>query len=185
MNTEIDVRSILPAIRVPTLILHRANDLDSDVRGSRWMASQIQNARYVELPGQDHLAFVGDSDALLDEIQEFLTGTRPAIVVDRVLGTLLFTDIVGSTERAALIGNQRWADLNQAHFKILRHEIERFRGKEVQTTGDGILAISACAGVISVPLPRPRVNVPASIRRLPASVRLPAAIHFRSAAQLG
>ncbi len=140
MNTEIDTRSILPAIRVPTLILHRTNDHDSDVGGSRWMATQIPNAKYVELDGEDHLPFVGDAEVLLDEIQEFLTGTRSAVVPDRVLGTMLFTDIVGSTERAAELGNQRWADLNQAHFKILRRELERYRGHEIHTTGDGILA---------------------------------------------
>lgn len=140
MNTEIDICSILPAIRVPTLILHRSNDLDSDVRGARWMAAQIPDAKFVELQGNDHLPFVGDVDAILDEVQEFLTGTRQTILPDRVLGTLLITDIVASTERAAELGNQRWADLNQAHFKILRRELERFRGIEVHTTGDGILA---------------------------------------------
>lgn len=140
MNTEIDIRTILPAIRVPTLILHRTQDRDSNVGGSRWMATQIPNAKFVELDGADHLPFVGDADSLLDEVQEFLTGTRSAILPDRVLGSLLFTDIVGSTERAAELGNQRWGDLNQAHFKILRRELERYRGHEVHTTGDGILA---------------------------------------------
>lgn len=140
MNTEIDIRSILPAIRVPTLILHRTNDHDSEVGGSRWMAAQIPNAKFVELDGEDHLPFVGDADLLLDEVQEFLTGTRSADLPDRILGTMLFTDIVGSTERAAELGNQRWADLNQAHFKILRRELERYRGREIHTTGDGILA---------------------------------------------
>lgn len=141
MNTDIDIRSILPAIRVPTLVLHRTHDRDSDVRGARWMAGQIPNARLVELEGEDHLPFVGDSSVvLLDEVQEFLTGQRAAIVPDRVLGTLLFTDIVESTPRAAELGNARWAVLVENHFQILRHELERFRGKEVQTTGDGILA---------------------------------------------
>lgn len=109
MNTDVDIRSILPAIRVPTLILHRRGDLDADVGGSRWMARQIPNAKFVELEGVDHLPFAGDTDALLDEIQEFLTGTRHTDLPDRVLGTILFTDIVGSTERAAALGNQRWA----------------------------------------------------------------------------
>lgn len=140
MNTDVDIRSILPAIRVPTLILHRRGDLDADVGGSRWMASQIPKAKYVEPEGVDHLPFAGDTDALLDEIQEFLTGTRHTDLADRVLGTLLFTDIVGSTERASALGNQRWADLIQAHFEILRRELERFRGNEIHTTGDGILA---------------------------------------------
>lgn len=140
MNTEIDIRSVLPAIRVPTLILHRTGDMDIDVGGSRWMATQIQGARFVELQGADHLPFVGNTDALLDEIEEFLTGTRQTNVSDRVLGTVLFTDIVGSTERAAEMGNQRWADLNAAHFKILRQELALYRGHEVHTTGDGILA---------------------------------------------
>ncbi len=140
MNSEVDIRSILPAIRVPTLVLHRTGDQDMDVRGSRWVAGQIPNAKYVELDGVDHLPFVGNVDTLLDEIQEFLTGTRHTDIPDRVLGTLLFTDIVGSTERAAALGNQRWADLVQTHFKILRRELERFRGIEIHTTGDGILA---------------------------------------------
>lgn len=140
MNTEIDIRSILPAVRVPTLILHRKDDHDSDVGGSRWMATQIPNAKFVELAGRDHLPFTEGADALLDEIQEFLTGSRAAILPDRVLGTLLFTDVVGSTARAAELGNERWADLVESHFKILRRELERFRGIEVHTTGDGILA---------------------------------------------
>ncbi len=143
MNTEIDIRSILPAIRVPTLLLHRTNDHDADVRGARWMASQIPNARYVELEGEDHLPFAGDPTAILDEIEEFLTGKRAAVLPDRVLGTLLFTDIVGSTARAAELGNARWAALVESHFQILRRELARFRGNEVETTGDGILAAFA------------------------------------------
>jgi pimeloyl-ACP methyl ester carboxylesterase len=140
MNTEIDIRSILPTIRVPTLILHRSGDHDVDVRGARWMATQIPNVRYVELPGEDHLPFVGDSSALLDEIQEFLTGQRAAVVPDSVLGTLLFTDMVESTPRAAELGNTRWAALVENHFQVLRQQLGRFRGKEVHTTGDGLLA---------------------------------------------
>lgn len=140
MNTEIDIRSILPAIRVPTLLLHRTHDHDSDVRGTRWMATQIPNARLVELEGQDHLPFVGDTSVLLDEIEEFLTGKRAAVVPDRVLGTLLFTDIVESTPRAAELGNTRWAALIENYYQILRRELDRFRGKEIHTTGDGILA---------------------------------------------
>jgi class 3 adenylate cyclase len=140
MNSEVDIRSILPTIRVPTLILHRTQDRDMQVGGSRWMATQIPDAKYVELDGVDHLPFVGNADAVLDEIEEFLTGVRQTQIPDRVLGTMLFTDIVGSTERAAELGNQRWADLVQTHFKYLRRELERFRGKEIHTTGDGILA---------------------------------------------
>lgn len=140
MNTEIDIRNVLPSIHVPSLILHRTGDHDSNIEEGKYIASHIPNAKFVELSGVDHLPWVGDADAVLDEIEEFLTGTRTQAPRDRVLGTLLFTDIVGSTERAAELGNQRWADLNQAHFKILRHELERYRGHEVHTTGDGILA---------------------------------------------
>jgi pimeloyl-ACP methyl ester carboxylesterase len=140
MNTEIDVRNVLPSIHVPTLILHRRDEHDVNIEEGRYIAARIPGAKFVELPGADHLPWVGDSDAVLDEIEEFLTGTRASISHDRVLGTLLFTDIVGSTERAAALGNQRWADLAQWHFQILRRELGRFRGIEVHTTGDGLLA---------------------------------------------
>lgn len=140
VTTEIDVRQVLPTIQVPTLIMHRKDDRMLPVASSRYLAANIPGARYLELPGADHFWFSGDADAILDEVEEFLTGMRARIEPDRVLGTMLFTDIVGSTQRAAELGNSRWADLVQAQFQLLRRELARFRGKEVHTTGDGILA---------------------------------------------
>ena len=140
MNTQIDVRHVLPTVRVPTLLLHRTGDRDIDARGSRHMAEQIPGARYVELPGDDHLPWVGDVDAILDEVQEFLTGVRPAPQVDRVLATILFTDIVGSTEQVVALGDRRWRDLLESHHSAVRRELDRFRGREIDTAGDGFLA---------------------------------------------
>jgi class 3 adenylate cyclase len=140
MNTQIDIRSLLPAIRVPTLILHRTGDLDIDVGGSRLMAERIPRAKFVELPGNDHLPFVGDSDAILDEVEEFLTGTRQHAPPDRVLATLLFTDIVGSTERAAHLGDRRWRALLESHNIVVREQLARYRGREVDSAGDSFLA---------------------------------------------
>lgn len=141
MNTQIDIRHVLPAIRLPALILHRTGDLDMDVRGGRWMAQQIPGAKYVELPGDDHLPYAGDTDVLLDEVEEFLTGVRPTHEPDRVLATVLFTDIVGSTERAATLGDRRWRDLLESYHALVRRELGRFRGREIDTAGDGFLAI--------------------------------------------
>jgi class 3 adenylate cyclase len=140
MNAQIDIRSLLPAIRVPTLILHRTGDLDIDVGGSRLMAERIPRAKFVELPGNDHLPFVGDSDAILDEVEEFLTGTRQHAPSDRVLATLLFTDIVGSTERAAHLGDRRWRALLESHNIVVREQLARYRGREVDSAGDSFLA---------------------------------------------
>jgi class 3 adenylate cyclase/pimeloyl-ACP methyl ester carboxylesterase len=140
MTTEIDVRHVLPAIRVPTLVLHRADDRMRPVGGSRFIAEQIPHARYVELPGMDNGPFVGDADGLVDEIQEFLTGMRPAPKLDRVLATVLFTDIVGSTALAAEVGDRRWRDLLDGYYAAVRKELDRFRGREVKTIGDGFLA---------------------------------------------
>ena len=132
MNSEIDVRPVLPAIRVPTLVLHRTGDVTVNVRAGREQAVLIPGARYVELPGVDHLPFVGDADTILDEIEEFLTGVRPAPASDRVLATVLFVDVVGSTERAARLGDRRWADLLAAFYGLVRRELGRFRGREVR-----------------------------------------------------
>jgi pimeloyl-ACP methyl ester carboxylesterase len=140
MNTQIDVRAVLPTIRVPTLVIHRTGDRDAHVEEGRWIASQIPNARFVELPGDDHLPWVGDVDTLLDEIQEFLTGVRPAPDTDRVLMTLLFTDIVDSTRRAAELGDRGWRELVDKHHAVVRRELDRFRGREVDTAGDGFFA---------------------------------------------
>jgi len=140
MNSEIDIREVLPSIRVPTLILHRTGDLDMDVGGARYMASRIAGAKYIELPGDDHLPFVGDQEAILDEIEEFLTGARQHAELDRVLATVLFTDMVGSTERSAALGDKRWRDLLEAHNRVMREELDRFRGREIDTAGDGFFA---------------------------------------------
>ncbi|HEU4760332.1 MAG TPA: adenylate/guanylate cyclase domain-containing protein [Dehalococcoidia bacterium] len=140
MNFEIDTRHVLPAVRVPTLVLHRTGDRVVPVERGRKMAGQIPGARYVELPGDDHAPFLGDADALLEEVQEFLTGVRPAPEPDRVLATVLFTDIVGSTQRAAELGDRRWRDLLDSYYGLARRELTHFRGREVKTTGDGFLA---------------------------------------------
>ena len=140
MNAEIDVRPILKAVRVPTLVIHRIGDRAISVEAGRDLARQIPGARFVELPGDDHLPWVGDSDALVGEIEEFLTGVRSRAQPDRVLATVLFTDIVGSTERAAALGDKRWGELLQAHHERVRQQLSRFGGREVNTAGDGFLA---------------------------------------------
>ncbi|HEX6442145.1 MAG TPA: alpha/beta fold hydrolase [Stellaceae bacterium] len=141
MNAEIDIRHVLPAIRVPTLVLHRAGDLAISPEAGRYVAAQIPGAKYVELPGNDHLAFVGDSDRIADEIEEFLTGSRSGEAeLDRVLATVLFTDIVDSTRRAAELGDRQWRALLDRHDEIVRQQLARFRGKEVKNLGDGFLA---------------------------------------------
>ncbi len=141
MTLEIDVRDILPAIRVPTLILHRTGDRRIDVGGSRHMAERIPNARFVELAGVDHLFWVGDSDAIVDEMQEFLTGTRHVHEPTRILATVLFTDMVESTSRAVQLGDARWRALISDHDRLVRDELTRFRGREIDRRGDGFLAI--------------------------------------------
>jgi pimeloyl-ACP methyl ester carboxylesterase len=140
MNTQHDIREVLPSIRVPALVIHRSDDRDVKVEEGRWIAARIPGAKYVELPGDSHTLWGGDTDAVVDEIQEFLTGVRPVPEPDRVLATVLFTDIVGSTERALELGDRRWRDLLSAHDAAVRRELERFRGREIDTAGDGFLA---------------------------------------------
>jgi len=140
MNTQIDVRRILPTIRVPTLVLHRSGDLDANVDEGRYIAERIPGAKFVELPGVDHLPWAGNQEDVLDEIEEFLTGIRPAPEPDRMLATVLFTDIVGSTERAAALGDAAWRDVLEQHHASVRRELTHFRGLEIATTGDGFLA---------------------------------------------
>jgi class 3 adenylate cyclase len=140
MNAEMDIRHVLPAIRVPTLILHSIGDRALNVDGSRFMAQQVPGAKFVELPGVDHVPWGADADALLDEIEEFLTGVRHGPEPDRVLATVLFSDIVGSTEKAAALGDRRWRDLLEGHHDLVRRELGRFRGREIDTAGDGFLA---------------------------------------------
>ncbi|HEV8420840.1 MAG TPA: adenylate/guanylate cyclase domain-containing protein, partial [Actinomycetota bacterium] len=140
MNTQIDVRRVLSAVKVPALIMHRTGDRDASVEEGRYIAGHIPGARFVELPGADHLPWIGNQDAVLDGIEEFLTGVRPIHEPDRVLATVLFTDIVGSTERAHALGDRAWRDLLERHHGIVRRELERFRGREIDTAGDGFLA---------------------------------------------
>jgi len=140
MNSQIDVRDVLPAVRVPTLVLHRTGDRAVDVGQGRYLAEHIPGAKLVELSGEDHLWWVGNSGLLVDEIQEFLTGERPAVGADRVLATVLFTDIVGSTKHAADIGDRRWRTLLERHDSTMRKQIDRHRGRVVKNTGDGFLA---------------------------------------------
>jgi len=141
MNTEIDVRAVLPAIRVPTLVLHRTDDVDALLDEGRWIASRIPGASFVELPGGDHVFWVGDTDAVLAEIETFLTGVRPAPEPDRVLATVLFTDIGASTEMAARLGDRRWREVLERHRSDVRGALARWRGEEIDTAGDGFLAI--------------------------------------------
>jgi class 3 adenylate cyclase len=140
MNAEMDVRHVLPAIRVPALILHSSGDRSFPAAGSRFIAQQVPGAKFVELPGRDHLAWGEDGDAILDEIEEFLTGVRHGPEPDRILATVLFTDIVGSTEKAAALGDRRWRDVLEGHHDLVRRELGRFRGREIDTAGDGFLA---------------------------------------------
>jgi pimeloyl-ACP methyl ester carboxylesterase len=140
MNKEIDIRYILSAIRVPTLLLHSVREAALPIDGSRYMAERIPGARLVELPGEDHLPWLSDSDAILGEIEEFLTGVRHADEPDRILATVLFTDVVGATEKAAALGDRRWRDLLDGHNEVVRRELARFRGREIKTTGDGFFA---------------------------------------------
>jgi hypothetical protein len=140
MNGQIDIRSTLSAVRVPTLVLHRTGDLDTSIAEGRYLASHIPGARFIGLPGADHLPWAGDQDEILDHVEEFLTGARSATQFDRVLATVLFTDIVGSTKRASKLGDRRWRDLLQRHNAAVRHELDRFRGREIKTVGDGFLA---------------------------------------------
>jgi pimeloyl-ACP methyl ester carboxylesterase len=139
MNTDIDIRSVLPTVSVPTLVMHRTDDGESKVDEGRWIAGQIAGARFVELPGGDHLPWIGETDLVLDEIQEFLTGVRPAPPAERVLATVMFTDIVSSTDRLAEMGDRRWLAVLAEHQAAVRRQLERWRGREIDTTGDGFL----------------------------------------------
>ncbi|MEA2206214.1 MAG: eukaryotic-like serine/threonine-protein kinase [Blastocatellia bacterium] len=141
MNAEIDVRHVLPSIRVPTLVIHRSEDQCLKVEEGRYVAGKIPGAKYVELPGRDHLPFVGDQDAILDEVEEFLTGVRHTLEPDRVLATVLFTQIVDSQEHAQRLGEMRWEALLDKLRAHVRKEIEWFRGRDIDMVGDRPLAI--------------------------------------------
>ncbi|GAA1056446.1 hydrolase [Agromyces luteolus] len=138
---QLDVRSVLPSIQVPTLVLHKARNRHYRIPMGRYLAEHIPGARLVELPGTAWYPPFVESDRLLDEVEEFMTGERAASVDDRVLATVLFTDIVGSTDLAARLGDQRWLDLKLAHDELVRSRIERYRGTDVSSTGDGFLAL--------------------------------------------
>jgi class 3 adenylate cyclase len=140
MNIDIDIRHVLPAVRVPTLLLHSRNDRVVEFGASQYMREHIADAKLVELHGVDHVPWGCDSEVILDEIEEFLTGARLCAEPDRLLVTVLFTDIVSATERAAVLGDRRWHDLLESHHTLVRRELERFRGREIDTAGDGFLA---------------------------------------------
>jgi class 3 adenylate cyclase/pimeloyl-ACP methyl ester carboxylesterase len=136
----VDIRGLLESIQVPVLVMHRTGDRMADVNASRYMAERIPGARMVELPGDAHFPFFGDQDAVVELTQEFLTGARPPADPDRVLATLLFTDIVDSTRLAAEMGDRRWHRVLVEHQEVVRQQLARFLGREVKTTGDGFLA---------------------------------------------
>jgi class 3 adenylate cyclase len=141
MNTAIDVRAVLPSIHVPTLVMHRSGDREAAPDEGRYLAEHIPDARFVEFEGSDHTWWTQDADGVVDAIHEHLTGDRPLPDPHRVLATVLFTDVVGSTERAAVLGDRRWTALLNRHNQAIRRELDRFRGREVSTTGDGFLAM--------------------------------------------
>jgi len=140
-NYQLDVRHLLPTIHAPTLILHRAGDALTPVAAGRYLAEHIPGAKYIEMPGTDHMVTDTETqDFIADEIEEFITGTRRHLEPDRVLATVMFTDIVRSTERAAELGDSRWRELLSSYYAVLRKELNAFRGHEVNTVGDGLLA---------------------------------------------
>jgi len=141
MNREIDVRHVLPTVRVPTLVLHRRDDVRVRASAGRELAAQIPGSRYVELPGSDHMPWTSDQDAVVREIRSFMGIMPGAVAADRVLATVLFTDIVDSTVKAAAAGDESWHSTLEAHYTVIRSQLQRHRGREVKSTGDGVLAL--------------------------------------------
>ncbi|MDX6398477.1 MAG: hypothetical protein QOJ43_1885 [Gaiellaceae bacterium] len=139
MNSQVDVREVLPTIRVPTLVLHRTGDLDSSLDEGRYIAERVPGAQFLELAGVDHVPFI-DPDPIIDEVEEFLTGVRRGPEPTRVLATVVFTDIVGSSSRAADMGDRAWRELLESHHAEVRRQLVRFGGAEVDTAGDGFFA---------------------------------------------
>ncbi|HEY2436804.1 MAG TPA: adenylate/guanylate cyclase domain-containing protein, partial [Solirubrobacteraceae bacterium] len=139
MAFDIDVRQVASSVNVPTLIIHRTDDPVCHVENARWLARHVDGARFLELPGNEHVPWI-DRDEILAETQEFLTGVREPAEPDRVLATVLFTDIVGSTERARALGDRAWRDLLERHHSLVRAELARYRGREIDTAGDGFFA---------------------------------------------
>lgn len=140
MNSQADVRDVLPAVQAPTLVIHRAGDRDAHVAEGRYLAERIPGARFVELPGDTHVPF-WEPDDVVDEIEAFLTGVRPTSVGDRVLATILFTDLVGSTAIAGRVGDRKWGELLDRHNLLVRGELGRFGGEEIDIAGDGFFAL--------------------------------------------
>lgn len=138
---DFDVRSVLPSIQAPTLVVTRRDQPLIQAVHARYVADHIKGARYLEVPGVDIHLFTGDSDAVLGAVEEFLGADHPPIEPDRLLGTLLFTDIVGSTQKAAQLGDLRWSDLLKSHMQLAKRQLDRFGGRLIETTGDGILAL--------------------------------------------
>jgi class 3 adenylate cyclase len=137
---QLDVRDILSALRAPTLVLHTKDNLIADVRHGTYLAEHIADAKFVELPGSDHLVYVSEDERFADEIEEFLTGVRIGHDVDRVLATVLFTDIVASTPRLAASGDRRWARTLDVHDDVIGRELAIYRGETIESTGDGFFA---------------------------------------------
>ena len=140
MSIDTDIRSVLGSVHVPTLVVHEVGDLPAPVQGGRYIAENIPGARFIELPGDTHLFFLADRDELIDEVQEFLTGVRWRPRRDRVLATVVFTDVVQSTERAVEVGDERWAALLEQHHAVVRGQLDRYSGHEIDTAGDGFFA---------------------------------------------
>jgi DNA-binding CsgD family transcriptional regulator/class 3 adenylate cyclase len=179
MNSQIDVRHVLPDIRVPTLVIHRRGDLICPVESGRYVAEHIAGARMVELPGVDHLPFVGDQDAILDEIESFVTGERPGKTPDRKLTTLVVTEIAGGAETALRLGDQEWGEVRQAFHELVWHELRHHQGQKSSPTLDGNLAtFDAPARAI-----RFASAVVAGARRLGISAR--AGLHTGEVAVIG
>jgi class 3 adenylate cyclase len=157
MAIAVDDRDLLPSIGAPTLVLHRADNLGVRAEAGQYLAEHIPGARYVELAGEDDLYFVGDVDAVVDEVEEFLTGVHPSPEGDTVTTTIMFTDIVASTEQAARLGHRKWRRLVEEHDSMVRAVLQRYHGREVMTTGDGFLAtfnsttraVRAAASIVS------------------------------------
>jgi pimeloyl-ACP methyl ester carboxylesterase len=169
MNSKADVRELLPAVHCPTLVLHRTHDRDSHAAEGRYIAERIPGARLVELPGHVHVPFV-DPDQVLDEVEEFLTGVRPTAASDRVLATILFTDLVRSTERVSALGDAAWSRLLRSHDEAVRRELARYSGDEIDAAGDGFLALFdgparaiRCGGAIGDALGRLGLQVRAGV----------------------
>jgi class 3 adenylate cyclase len=166
----LDVTPVLETLQVPTLVLHRADERAVPAILAREMAEAIPGARYVEVPGIDHIPWVADAEQILDEVEEFLTGARHATEADRVLATVMFTDIVDSTRRAAELGDSRWRALVESHDQLVRDQVDRYRGREIKTMGDGFLVTFdgpargiRCARAITQQLPALGVEVRAGL----------------------